>query len=306
MFVQMYHIATSKVVILDSYCIAVSVLKHKKRLLVIQMWHAMGSLKKFGLSVLDTDTTNSSMGEKLSKQKKKVAKILRMHKGYDYIFTSSEYSAPNFAEAFGYPIDNLVVMPQPIVDILTDKKYIKSKEKSIKKKYPVMNDKLNIVYVPTFRTEENEKKIQELIDAVDYSLYNLIIKTHPLTKLSYYDKRVIWDKDFSSRDMMMASDIIITDYSAIVFEASLLNKPIYFYTYDYDDYIDTRNFYIDFKKELPSEISEDSRKLMNLIIKGNFNINNIKDFSRKWVNQTDEKVCTRIEKFISNRINERW
>lgn len=133
----MYHIATSKVVILDSYCIAVSVLKHKKRLLVIQMWHAMGSLKKFGLSVLDTDTTNSSMGEKLSKQKKKVAKILRMHKGYDYIFTSSEYSAPNFAEAFGYPIDNLVVMPQPIVDILTDKKYIKSKEKSIRKKYPV-------------------------------------------------------------------------------------------------------------------------------------------------------------------------
>ena len=45
---QIYHISTSKVVILDSYCIAISVLNHKKSLQVIQMWHAMGSMKKFG------------------------------------------------------------------------------------------------------------------------------------------------------------------------------------------------------------------------------------------------------------------
>ena len=50
---QMYNIATSKVVILDSYCIPVCVLKQKKKLVVIQIWHALGSLKKFGYSSLD-------------------------------------------------------------------------------------------------------------------------------------------------------------------------------------------------------------------------------------------------------------
>lgn len=49
---QMYHIATSKVVILDSYCIPISVLKHKKNLKVIQMWHAVGSMKKFGYAMI--------------------------------------------------------------------------------------------------------------------------------------------------------------------------------------------------------------------------------------------------------------
>ena len=47
MFVQMYHISTSKVIILDGYCIMISILKHKKDLKVIQIWHALGSLKKF-------------------------------------------------------------------------------------------------------------------------------------------------------------------------------------------------------------------------------------------------------------------
>lgn len=49
MFSQMYHVATSKVVVIDGYQIVVSVLKHKKSLKVIQIWHALGSLKKFRL-----------------------------------------------------------------------------------------------------------------------------------------------------------------------------------------------------------------------------------------------------------------
>ena len=45
--------------------------------------------------------------------------------------------------------------------------------------------------------------------------------------------------------MAIVSDYIITDYSAIVFELSLINKPIYFYCYDYHDYVNNKNFYIE-------------------------------------------------------------
>ena len=58
---QMKHaIATSKVLVLDSYCIAASILHHRKSLKIIQMWHAMGGYKKFGKSILDMEEGSSA------------------------------------------------------------------------------------------------------------------------------------------------------------------------------------------------------------------------------------------------------
>ena len=306
MFKQMYHIATSKVVILDTYCIVVSLLKHKKNLIVIQMWHAMGALKKFGYSVVETVTSTSALGKQMtSEEKKELSTTMKMHKGYDYIFASSEVCVPYFAEAFGYQKESMIVMPLPVVDILTDKEYIENKKQNIIKKYPILKDRKNIVYVPTFRRAEKEEKIQELIDNVDYTKYNLIIKPHPLTKLEKHDERVIWDSYFSSRDMLMIADYIISDYSAIIYEASLLTKPLYFYTYDYDDYVEMRNFYTDFKKELPGLISEDSKVILKAIEKEEYSLDRVKQFSQKYINQTGDKVCKRILLFLKESINKK-
>ena len=303
MFVQMYHLATSKVVILDSYCVVVSLLNHKKDLLVIQMWHAMGSLKKFGKSVLSTDTSTSALNKQMSKEEKlELSNVMKMHNGYTYIFTSSEYCIPNFAEAFGYDESKLVVMPLPIVDRLTNKKYIENKIKEIKNEYKQTNNKKNIIYVPTFRVNENILKIQELIDSVNYDKYNLIIKPHPLTIIDDKDERVIWDIKYSSLDMMMISDYIITDYSAIVFEASLLNKPIYFYTYDYEEYVDQRNFYIDYKKEMPGLFTATAETIITSIEKDDYELDKIKYFSKKYIQLTDKTVCKEILNFIDKNI----
>ena len=79
MFRQMYHIATSKAVILDTYCIPISILKQRDSLVVIQMWHALGAFKKFGYSILDKQEGSSS----------KMAKLMSMHRHYTYVLTSS-------------------------------------------------------------------------------------------------------------------------------------------------------------------------------------------------------------------------
>ena len=73
-----YHLATSDVAILDSYCIAVSVLHHKKSLLVIQMWHSVGTMKKFGYSILDKPEGSSS----------KLAKLMKMPAQFRLYFSS--------------------------------------------------------------------------------------------------------------------------------------------------------------------------------------------------------------------------
>lgn len=63
------------------------------------------------------------------------------------------------------------------------------------------------------------------------------------------------EKNFSTLEMMMVADYIICDYSAVIFEASLLKKPIFFYVFDYEKYCDNRDFYIDYMKEMPGIIS---------------------------------------------------
>ena len=115
MFIQMYHIATSKVVILDGYCIMISILKHKKDLKVIQIWHALGSLKKFGYSTLGKKDGRNS----------KIAKLMEMHKNYDYVLTSSEVSRQFFREAFNVQDEKMIIMSLPRVDYLQSDKYKK-------------------------------------------------------------------------------------------------------------------------------------------------------------------------------------
>lgn len=289
MFKQMYYLATSKVIILDGYCICASVLRKKKNTVIIQMWHALGAFKKFGLSIIDSEEGTSS----------KLSKAMKMHKNYDYILTSSNNTRKYFKDAFGYDINNVIVMPLPRVDYLTDKKHKESVFKKIIKKYPQCKTKKNIIYVPTFRKDsENIDKINELINAIDYSKYNFIIKFHPLSNLKIKDERVICDKYFSSIDMMIASDYVITDYSAIVFEASILEKPLFFYCYDYDKYYKRRNFYINYKDEMPGVITDSAKDIVNSIENNKFDLEKVKDFRNKYIELNEGKCTSNLVDFI--------
>ena len=88
MFRQMYHLATSRVCILDSYCPTVSILKHKKKLKVIQIWHSVGTMKKFGYDILDQDEGNSS----------KMANALKMHPNIFTIMTNKGIKSFSYSD----------------------------------------------------------------------------------------------------------------------------------------------------------------------------------------------------------------
>ena len=289
MFVQMYHIATSKVVVLDSYCICISILKHKKSLKVVQMWHAMGSFKKFGYSILDQKEGSSS----------KIAHLMGMHKNYDYVFTSSEACKKNFAEAFNVSLDKMVVMPLPSVDLITNPKYIKASRKRVLSKYPDINKKKVILYAPTFRKNKDmTKDIKKLINEVDFEKYNLVVKLHPLSKTVINDNRIIFDNSFSTLDMAVVSDYVITDYSAVVFEIAILNKPLFFYAYDKKSYLDDRNFYMNFDKDMPGVISENPREIIRAIEKEKYDLKVVKKFALDNVSKVYGGYTANVCKFI--------
>ena len=93
----MYYIATSKVVITDGYNVLISCLKHKKHTCIIQMWHALAAIKKFGYQ---------SIGLK-DGMNPKTAKILNMHANYDYVLSGSDAMNKPFSEAFNTDIEKV-------------------------------------------------------------------------------------------------------------------------------------------------------------------------------------------------------
>ncbi len=290
---EMYHLATSKVAILDTYSITVSNLHHKKKLTIIQMWHAMGALKKFGYSILDTKEGSN----------KKLAYLMNMHKNYDYVMASSNECAKYFAEAFNTDINKIFIDPLPVVDRLVNKDYQQEVIDMLKQEYPILKKtkKKIILYCPTFRkNNKDSKKIQDLIDNIDFNKYELIIKLHPNSKVNVKDKRVIIDNRHTTIKFAFLADYIITDYSAIVFELSLLNKPIYFYTYDYNEYVNNRDFYIDFKKSMPGLISDDSKNIVDAIEHNKYDLNKIKRFSKKYIDIPKEGCTQKLLNLIYN------
>ena len=68
-------------------------------------------------------------------------------------------------------------------------------------------------------------------------------------------------------DLYLVSDMLITDYSSVMFDYSILNRPMFFFMYDLESYRDElRGFYFDILKELPGPVSKTTEKLIDDIM----------------------------------------
>lgn len=260
LFRQMNAMATAEVVVLDGYCILASMLRHKKRLKIVQLWHALGAFKKFGKSVLG----------KAGGKSPAMADAFKMHHNYDLIAASGDRCVPFFAEAFGQPEEKFVPIGIPRMDYLTDEEETARLKANILQCYPSLdNGKKNLLYVPTFRDNEEDTAVlrqatEALAAAVNYSEYNLIVKHHVVDTNKeeiYTDSRQNREEGerFTGMEFMAVCDDVITDYSSIIYEALLRRLPVYLYCFDSDKYIDERGFYIDFWHDLPALYAKDAK-----------------------------------------------
>lgn len=289
---QMYHIATSKVVVLDSYCIVISVLRHKKNLKIIQIWHSMGTMKKFGYAALDTEEGTKS----------EIAYIMKMHNNYDYVFASADSYKEHLANGFHIDKDKIITMPLPRLDLLKSQRYKEKTQSLVYKAYPMLKEKPVIMYCPTFRKNEMEfeKALERLIKCIDFDKYNFVVKLHPLSKVILKED-IIQAKEFSSFDMLFVADYVISDYSCIIYEAAVLNIPLYFYNFDMILYLKERGLAIDYYKELPGVISKNPEEIFESIEDKPYDMNALQRFKEKYIFET-ENATENIAKFILNLI----
>ena len=119
------------------------------------------------------------------------------------------------------------------------------------------------------------------------------------TEENVYHKKT----DFTGMDLLHVADYIITDYSAIVYEASIAEKPIYFYTYDYDKYMDDRGWYIDYNKEMPGPIVSDFKDIIKMIENKEYDKQKIVKFKNKYIDDLSKNLANKLAKFILKLIN---
>lgn len=281
----LYHLADAKVCITDTYSLAVSAVKHKHSLKIIQIWHSMGAIKKFGLQ---------SVGNK-SGRSKNTAKVLNMHKNYDYIISGSKEMTKYFKEAYGYNEDKFLNYGLPRMDYLLNNH--NELKKQIIKKYPVLKKKKNILYVPTFRTT-GEDGTFELINKVDFKKYNLIVKGHANQALKTNDKVLTCD-GFSSLKLLSIADYVITDYSGIAIEAAIINKKTLYYIFDYETYKVNTGLNIDLYKEMPGCCFEKADDLIKFIENDNYNMDTLVKYKNKYIDVKDGSSTKKIVELIN-------
>ena len=283
----MYHIATSKVCIIDGYNIVISALKQKKNLEVIQIWHAMGAIKKFGYQVLDKKEGRNSI----------VANIMKMHANYTCITCISEETRKIYAEAFRTDMNKIKVLGMPRIDYLLGKNNeIDRNIEKLYQDYPELKKKKNIVYVPTFR-KGKKIDIDKIIHAIDREKYNLIIRLHPLDKTEI-DEKYLVDKKYSTSDLIKASDYVITDYSAVALEAAAIDKILFFYLFDLNEYEIERGLNINLQKEMGSSTKNNIEEIIEIIEKNTYHYEELKQFKEKYVQTADKNNSKRIVEYM--------
>lgn len=285
-FKQMYHLATSSVCIVDGYNIAVSALKHKKSLTVIQLWHSLGAIKKFGQQTLTTE------------KQRKFAKAMRMHKNYSYIISGAPAMIPYFAKAFGYPEDRFFSYGLPRIDYLL--KSTEENKKRIYGAYPQLKEKKVVLYAPTFRdNDDHEYKINELIHAFDSEKYTVVLKLHPsISRGLKISDAAFLCAEFSSMQLTAVADYVITDYSAVSIEAAIANKPVFLYVYDYDEYSISPGLNTDLHAEFPEYTFCDALALYKKLEAQNYNMDTVKKYREKYVADTNGTVTENLAAFI--------
>ncbi len=273
MVAQLYHLATARALIVDTYAIVASVPRHKKDLTVIQIWHALGAFKKFGLSILGRPEGRDA----------RLGAAMRMHEGYDIVLASAEDCRPAYAEAFGTAIDKVRVAPLPRVDRLRDPAARRRTQERILERHPHLQDGPVAVFAPTFRLDGSVSvDAATLTAALAMIGVHTVVKLHPLMQ-GRFGTTVDTAEGFSTQEMLTVADLFITDYSSTLYEAALAGVPSYFLAPDLDDYLDSRDFYLDYRNDLPGPIVRTIDELVTAVSANAATTADAESFARRWV-----------------------
>lgn len=245
--------AEARVIILEDFYPQLHQLNIRRETKIVQLWHACGAFKTFGLTRMGKPggAPQSSMN----------------HRNYDFVSVSSETIRDIYAEAFAIPTSKVKALGVPRTDALFDWERKRKTREELYKKYPFLRDQKVILFAPTFRGDGNKDayypedafRLEAFMEKMPEDTA-CIIKHHPFVHQPVeippkWQNRVLdlTGKDHIN-DLMLITDLLITDYSSSIFEAAILEVPMLFYAFDEEEYMASRDFYFVYEEMVPGPV----------------------------------------------------
>ena len=295
-------IATAEVVFLCEGSRLISCVDMRAETKVAQVWHGCGAFKKFGFS-----TAELLFGKEL-----KESEQYSYYENYDIVTVSSEAVVWAYQEAMNLPADSSIVKPIGLsrTDVFFDQAFIDNARRRIEEQIPKIKDKKVILYAPTFRGSVGKAKAPDELDLKRMKEkladeYVLLIKHHPTIKERPSIDAELADFAFDVSasceidDLICVSDICISDYSSLVFEYSLMERPMIFFAYDLENYEDWRGFYYDYQELTPGAVVKTTEEILCQIDNiANYDLKQIQDFKEKFMSACDGESTKRLLEYL--------
>ncbi|MDZ5471924.1 CDP-glycerol glycerophosphotransferase family protein [Bacillus sp. 31A1R] len=291
-----YALATSRYFIIDDFYFPVYLVKLRNGTEVVQLWHAAGAFKKFGLSTMDKTFGTSA----------EYLKVVNVHSNYSRVYVSSKNVKPFYAEAFGMSTSNIKNLGVPRTDFFYNNENKELLLHKFKQLFPRLGDKKLILYAPTFRGKSHYQ--DDFISPIDFPLlkelvgkdYAIIVHLHPYMRMGKSfdigndDFSCHVEGEFTVEELMLIADILITDYSSVIFDYSLLGRPIGFFANDLEEYTRERDFYYDYQSFIPGPLLTDTRSLADWLVNKEFDFQKVKEFRDLFFDYQDGRASARI------------
>lgn len=290
-----YYLATSDIILIDDYYPEIYKVDYPKTTKILQVWHACGAFKSLGF-------------ERLGKPGAPPFNT-RVHKCYTHVPVSSYHSAKHHAEGFAIDESKFYPVGIPRTDIFFDEEYKKTTREKMLNEFPQCKTASTVyLYAPTFRGT-NATDAYFPFDKFDLERWGefleqtgsvLIIKLHPFVSKrveipAKYKDRILDATDYREvNDILFIIDVLITDYSSIIYETSLLRKPMLFFAFDRRYYELTRDFYEPYDQLVPGKIVSDFDELLEAMKNKDYDFHKMDAFIAKNFTYTDGKATDRV------------
>lgn len=299
------RLAAAEVIFLDDASDLVSCLPMRPETKAVQLWHACGAFKKWGMSTADLKFGGTR-------------EEIKRHPFYgnlSLVTVSSPEVSWAYIEAMDLEGREDIVKPLGVsrTDVFFDEGFLTRARERIEAAFPPAKGKKILLYAPTFRGHVSTATGPDELDigAMKRELgdeWVLLIKHHPFVKrpapvpAGCEDFAYLVKGDLSIDDLLCAADACISDYSSIVFEYSLFERPMIFFAYDLDDYNDWRGFYYSYDEFTPGPVLATSEEVVDYLVhlEERFDPGEVEAFRDKFMSACDGHATDRVLEWMDN------
>lgn len=303
-FLFVYYLATSDYIFMDDFQPEIYKVEFDPQVKVVQLWHACGAFKTVGFERI--------------KAKGAPAFNTTVHKCYTHVPVSSPLVVNHYSEAFALDKSRFYPVGVPRTDIFFDEEYKKKVIQRMHLEFPITEKAERVIlYAPTFRGAGAKSayfpihmlNYRKIGDYLKKSKSVMIIKMHPfvsnVVKIpeGYEDVFIDASEYREVNDILFITDVLITDYSSVIYEMSLLKKPMLFYAFDLKSYVADRGFYEPYETMVPGKIVKNVQEMLKALEENDFEQDKLEKFVERNFTYRDGKSTDRVIELVFGKGN---